>query len=75
MDYIYSQVKKKLWWSNIWSAGHFTSTVGENGDENQIKNYMRNQEKKYTKYIEIIEVLWLGHTKISHVLTLRQSIL
>lgn len=44
MDYIYSQVKKKLWWSNILSAGYFTSTVGENGNENQIKNHMRNKK-------------------------------
>lgn len=42
-------VKKKLWGGNIWSAGYFVSTVGKNNNENQIKNYVRNQGKEYTK--------------------------
>lgn len=44
-----SMVKKKLWGGNIWSAGYFVSTVGKNGNESQIKNYVRNQGKEYTK--------------------------
>ena len=43
------QVKKKLWGGNIWSAGYFVSTVGKKGNEEQIKNYVRNQGKEYTK--------------------------
>ncbi len=43
------QVKKKLWGGNIWSAGYFVSTVGRNGNENQIKNYVRSQGKEYTR--------------------------
>lgn len=40
-------VKKKLWGGNIWSAGYFVSTVGKNGNEHQIKNYVRSQGKEY----------------------------
>ena len=43
------QVKKKLWGGKLWSAGYFVSTVGKNGNENQIKNYVRNQGKEYSK--------------------------
>lgn len=43
------QVKKKLWGGNIWSAGYFVSTVGKSGNEEQIKNYVRNQGKEYTR--------------------------
>ena len=42
-------VKKKLWGGNIWSGGYFVSTVGKSGNESQIKNYVRNQGKEYTK--------------------------
>ena len=43
------QVKKRLWGGNIWSAGFFVSTVGKRGNEEQIKNYVRNQGKEYTR--------------------------
>ena len=43
------QVKKRLWGGNIWSAGYFVSTVGKKGNEEQIKNYVRNQGKEYTR--------------------------
>ena len=43
------KVKKKLWGGNIWSAGYFVSTVGKNGNEKQIENYVRNQGKEYSK--------------------------
>ena len=41
-------VKKKLWGGNIWSTGYFVSTVGKNGNEKQIENYVRNQGKEYS---------------------------
>lgn len=41
-------VKKKLWGGNIWSAGYFVSTVGKNGNEKQIENYVKNQGKEYS---------------------------
>ena len=43
------QVKKKLWGGKLWSVGYFVSTVSKNGNENQIKNYVRNQGKEYSK--------------------------
>ena len=46
---LYPQIKKKLWGGNVWSAGYFVSTVGKNGNEEQIKNYVRSQGKEYTK--------------------------
>ena len=43
------QVKQKLWGDNLWTAGYFVSTVGKHGNEDQIKNYVRNQGKEYTE--------------------------
>ena len=34
---------------NLWTAGYFVSTVGKYGNEEQIKNYVRNQGKEYTR--------------------------
>lgn len=44
---LHPQIKQKLWGGNIWSAGYFVSTVGKNGNEHQIKNYVRSQGKEY----------------------------
>lgn len=44
-----SYVKKKLWGGNLWTTGYFVSTVGKHGNEEQIKNYVRNQGKEYTQ--------------------------
>ena len=52
------QVKKKLWGGNIWSGGYFVSTVGKSGNESQIKNYVRNQGKEYTKLYQSQIVLF-----------------
>ena len=46
---LYPQIKRKLWGGNVWSAGYFVSTVGKKGNEEQIKNYVRNQGKEYTE--------------------------
>ena len=46
---LYLQIKRKLWGGNVWSAGYFVSTVGKKGNEEQIKNYVRNQWKEYTE--------------------------
>jgi putative transposase len=40
-------VKKQLWGGEFWSDGYFGSTVGKHGDESMIKNYVKNQGKKY----------------------------
>ena len=46
---LYPKVKKKLWGGNIWSAGYFVSTVGVKSNEEQIRNYVKNQGKEYSK--------------------------
>ncbi len=41
------QVKKQLWGGEFWSDGYFANTVGQHGDENMVKNYVKNQGKEY----------------------------
>ncbi|BCM91775.1 hypothetical protein IAD21_03650 [Abditibacteriota bacterium] len=36
-------VKQKLWGGEFWSDGYFVSTVGPQGNENTIANYVRDQ--------------------------------
>jgi putative transposase len=45
-------VKKQLWGGEFWTKGYFMSTVGRHGDEDTIKNYVKEQgrpEKGYKK--------------------------
>lgn len=45
-------VKQQLWGGEFWTKGYFISTVGRHGDEDTIKNYVKNQgrpEKDYKK--------------------------
>jgi len=45
-------VKKQLWGGEFWSKGYFMSTVSRHGNEDTIKNYVKNQgrsEKDYKK--------------------------
>ena len=39
-------VKKKLWGGEFWSDGFFVSTVGPQGNENTIADYVRDQGQK-----------------------------
>ena len=43
------EVKAKLWGGEFWSKGYFISSVGKHGDEEMLKNYVRNQgvDKSY----------------------------
>ena len=46
------EVKRQLWGGEFWTKGYFISTVGRHGNEEAIKNYVRNQgrpEKDYKK--------------------------
>jgi REP element-mobilizing transposase RayT len=45
------EVKDQLWGGKFWSDGYFAATVGRNNYENQIKDYVKNQdlEKTYTQ--------------------------
>lgn len=40
-------VKRKLWGGELWSDGYFVSTVGEHGNEAQIRKYVQSQGKEY----------------------------
>ena len=37
------EVKKILWGGEFWSDGYFVNTVGQHGNEESIKNYVKNQ--------------------------------
>ena len=43
------EVKKWFWGGEFWSDGYFISTVGKNGTESSIQEYVKNQgvEKEY----------------------------
>ena len=43
------EVKKCLWGGEFWSKGYFINTVGQYGNEEIIREYVKNQgkEKKY----------------------------
>ena len=43
------QVKKQLWGGEFWTDGYFASTVGKQGDEVMIGNYVKNQGGEYHK--------------------------
>ncbi|RLV59874.1 IS200/IS605 family transposase [Parashewanella curva] len=42
-------VKKELWGGEFWTDGYFASTVGKDGDEEVIANYVKNQGNEYKK--------------------------
>ena len=43
------EVKKQLWGGEFWSDGYYISSVGRNGNESTIRNYVKKQgmEKDY----------------------------
>lgn len=54
------EVKKKLWGGGFWSKGYFISSVGLQGFENSIADYLKNQgvEKHYKQlHLQQIELL------------------
>lgn len=40
------QVKKQLWGGQFWSDGYFVSSVGKHGNEEVIKEYVKQQGKQ-----------------------------
>ena len=40
------EVKKKLWGGEFWSDGYYVSTVGQKGNEETIRNYVKDQGKE-----------------------------
>ena len=43
------EVKKKLWGGKFWTSGYYLNTVGRFGNEAVIKNYVKNQGKRYNQ--------------------------
>ena len=43
------KVKKMLWGGKFWTSGYYVNTVGQYGNENIIKEYVRNQGGKYNQ--------------------------
>jgi REP element-mobilizing transposase RayT len=43
-------VKGQLWGGEFWTKGYFISTVGRHGDEDTIKNYVKNQGRPAKDY-------------------------
>ena len=39
-------VKKKLWGGEFWTDGYFVNTVGMHGNEDTIRNYVKNQGRE-----------------------------
>jgi len=43
------EVKKILWGGNFWTSGYYINTVGKHGNEEVIRNYVKNQGKDYVQ--------------------------
>ena len=43
------EIKEKLWKGHFWTSGFYINTVSAFGNEQTIKNYVRNQGKTYTQ--------------------------
>ncbi len=54
------EVKELLWGGEFWSKGYFISTVGKHGDEQTLKNYVRNQGIDKSSY----KVLYQSQLKL-----------
>ena len=43
------EVKGKLWGGNFWTSGYYANTVGKYGNEEVIRDYVKNQGQAYTQ--------------------------
>jgi len=46
---LHPKIKSILWGGKFWTSGYFVNTVGQSGSFDVIKNYVKNQGKKYTQ--------------------------
>lgn len=46
---LHPEIKKQLWGGNFWTSGYYINTVGRQGNESVIKEYVRNQGKSYSQ--------------------------
>jgi REP element-mobilizing transposase RayT len=45
----HTEVKKQLWGGSLWTSGFYANTVGQFANEETIRNYVKDQGKKYIK--------------------------
>ena len=45
----HKEIKKMLWGGNLWTSGFYANTVGQYGNEDMIRTYVKNQGKEYQK--------------------------
>jgi len=43
------EIKKKLWGAKFWTSGYYINTVGQYGNAEVIKKYVKNQGMEYNK--------------------------
>ena len=43
------EIKKMLWGGKFWTTGYYINTVGQYANETIIKEYVKNQRKKYKR--------------------------
>jgi REP element-mobilizing transposase RayT len=48
-------VKKKLWGGEFWTRGYYIGTVGKYGNEEVIRNYVRNHGRNPDEYKKMYE--------------------
>jgi REP element-mobilizing transposase RayT len=41
------ELKKELWGGNFWTSGYYVNTVGQYGNEDVIRNYVKSQGRQY----------------------------
>ena len=46
------ELKKELWGSSLWASGYYASTVGKDGNEMVIGNYVKEQGRE-SEYVQI----------------------
>jgi len=44
---LHPEVKQKLWGGQFWTDGYYINTVGVHGNEEAIREYVKNQGKEY----------------------------
>ena len=46
---LHPEVKTLLWGGKFWTSGYYVNTVGQYGNADVIKNYVKNQGKSYKR--------------------------
>lgn len=46
---VHPEIKKILWGGSLWSSGFYANTVGQYGNEEMIRRYVKNQGKEYNE--------------------------